>query len=104
MSESKQNSIGNRLKAHQTGQSGNLAITNYAARYPVRFTNYALEVLKPLGTENVRELESFFLTCFLQEFGAYPICNNQSGVWFPLTPLKRDTITIDWRAFAGAGT
>ena len=99
MSESKQNSIGNRLKSHRTGQSGNLAITNYAARYPVRFTYHALEVLKPLGTENVLELESFFLTCFLQEFGAYPICNNQSGASFPFTHLKSDAITIDWRAF-----
>jgi hypothetical protein len=99
MSESKQNSIGNRLKAHRTGQSGNLAIMNYAARYQVRFTYHALEVLKHLGTENVLELESFSLTCFLEEFGAYPICNNQSGVSFPLTRLKREAITIDWRAF-----
>lgn len=99
MSESKQNSIGNRLKAHRTGQSGNLAITNYAARHPVRFTYHALEVLKPVGPANVPELESFFLTCFLQEFGAYPFCNNQSGVSFPLTRLKSEAVTIDWRAF-----
>src|SRR5260370_27450264 len=100
MSDSRQNSIGNRLKAHRTGQSGNIAITNYAARYPVRFTYHPLEVLRSFGTDNVLELESFFLTSFLQEFGAYPICNNQSGVSFPFTRLNTEEIAVDWRAFA----
>src|SRR5947208_11500316 len=53
MSESKQNSIGSRLRAHKTGQSGNLAITNYAARHDAHFTHLRLEVLKTLGTENI---------------------------------------------------
>jgi hypothetical protein len=38
MSESKQNSIGNRLRGHKTGQSGNAAIMNYSKRYKVSFT------------------------------------------------------------------
>jgi len=99
MSESKQNSIGNRLRAHRTGQSGNVAISNYAGRHATRFTYHPLELLKSLGTENVLELESFFLAHFLREFGAYPICNNQSGASFPLTRLSPDAITIDWTPF-----
>ena len=100
MSESKQNTIGNRLRAHKTGQSGNLAIMNYSARYDVRFTYLSLETLKPLGTENTLELESFFLTDFLREHGAYPICNNQSGFSFPETKLTGLTVSIDWNAFS----
>lgn len=99
MSESKQNSIGNRLRAHKTGQSGNLAIPNYAARYHVLFTYHGLDFLKNLGTENVLELESFFLANFLGEHGAYPICNNQSGTFFPETVLTRDALVIDWAFF-----
>ncbi len=100
MSESKQNTIGNRLRAHKTGQSGNLAIMNYSARYDVRFTYLSLETLKPLGTENTLELESFFLTDFLREHGAYPICNNQSGSSFPETKLTGLAVSIDWNAFS----
>ncbi len=99
MSESKQNSIGNRLRAHKSGQSGNIAITNYAARHDACFTYHSLDILKTLGTENVLELESFFLTDFLREHGAYPICNNQSGTFFPEPTLTRDVISIDWNFF-----
>jgi hypothetical protein len=99
MSESKQNSIGNRLRAHKTGQSGNLAIANYAAKHDVCFTYHSLGVLMSLGTENVLELESSFLADFLASYGAYPICNNQSGAAFPGTSLTRDTFIIDWNFF-----
>ena len=99
MSESKQNSIGNRLRAHRTGESGNLAIMNYAARHDARFTYHSLDILKTLGTENVLELESFFLTDFLREHGAYPICNNQSGTAFPESALTTQTISVDWTFF-----
>ena len=99
MSESKHNSIGNRLRAHKTGQSGNLAIANYASRYDARFTYHGLDLLKSLGTENVVELESFFLADFLSKHGAYPICNNQSGTFFPEATLTREAITIDWNLF-----
>jgi len=99
MSESRQNSIGNRLRAHKTGESGNLAIMNYAARHDAHFTYHSLDLLKTLGTENVLELESFFLTDFLHEHGAYPICNNQAGIFFPEPTLTRDAITIDWNFF-----
>lgn len=99
MSESKQNSIGNRLRAHKTGESGNLAIMNYATRHDARFTYHSLDFLKTLGTDNVVELESFFLTDFLREHGAYPICNNQAGASFAEPTLTRDTVTIDWNFF-----
>jgi len=99
MSESKQNSIGNRLRAHKTGQSGNLAIANYAARHDARFTYHSIDILKNLGTENILELESFFLADFLAEHGAYPICNNQSGTFFPETSLTREQFNIDWAFF-----
>ena len=100
MSESKQNSIGNRLRTHKTGQSGNLAIANYASRHDARFTYHDLDLLKTLGTENVVELESFFLADFLSMHGAYPICNNQSGILFPETTLTKDTVIIDWDLFS----
>lgn len=100
MSESKQNSIGNRLRAHKTGQSGNLAITNYATQHDACFTYHSVDILETLGTENVLELESFFLTDFLGEHGAYPICNNQAGTSFPEPSLMRDAITIDWPFFS----
>ncbi len=100
MSESRQNSIGNRLRAHKTGQSGNLAITNYATRHETHFTSHSLDILRTLGTENILELESFFLADFLRNHGAYPICNNQSGTFFPETTLTRDAILIDWNFFA----
>jgi len=99
MSESKQNSIGNRLRAHKTGQSGNLAISNYAARHDTRFTYHSLDVLQAVGTENIVELESFFLANFLAEHGAYPICNNQSGTFFPEPSLTREAFKVDWAFF-----
>ena len=99
MSESKQNSIGNRLRGHKTGQSGNLAIKNYASRYKVRFTFHSLQILKALGTESVLELESFFLGDFLAHHGSYPICNNQSGTNFPDTSLSSMSIRVEWDFF-----
>lgn len=99
MSESRQNSIGNRLRGHKSGQSGNFAISNYAKKFDIRFTYHSFEFLKTLGTENVLELESFFLTDFLKHHGAYPICNNQSGVAFPESTLQSKTIHLDWKYF-----
>lgn len=99
MSESKQNSIGNRLRGHFTGQSGNMAIMNYAKKYDVKFTYHTLQLLRVLGTENLFELESFFLSDFLREFGSYPICNNQSGTSFPETDLTNNKIDVKWEYF-----
>ncbi len=100
MSESKQNSIGNRLRDHKKGQSGNFGITNYSAHHKVRFTYHSIETLKSLGSESILQLESFFLADFLMAHGAYPISNNQSGVSFPQTTLKPDDIKVEWAFFA----
>jgi hypothetical protein len=75
MSESKQNSIGNRLRGHLSGQSGNLGLMNSGRKFPTRFTFQSSELLRVLGTEDLFELESFFLTDFLANYGSFPICN-----------------------------
>lgn len=100
MSESRQNSIGARLRDHRTGQSGNLAIMNYTHKHKVRFTFHTSDVLKVLGTDNLFELESFFLADFLREHGAYPVCNNQSGASFPKTTLSDEKVDVDWSHFS----
>ena len=97
----RQNAIGSRLRAHKSRRSGNVALGNYIASYAAKFTYHTVEVLKVLGSANVLELESFFLRHFLVTHGAYPICNNQSGVLFPGTQLEPKGIAIDW-AFFGA--
>lgn len=99
MSESRQNSIGNRLRGHWSGQSGNLGIMNYSQNHEVRFTYHPLQLLRVLGTDNLFELESFFLSDFLREFGSYPICNNQSGVSFPETALSNKKVEVQWDYF-----
>ena len=100
MSESKQNSIGSRLRGHKTGQSGNAAIMNYAKRYKTRFTFHSRQILETLGSKNVLELESYFLGDFLSRFGSYPICNNQSGTNFPTTILAPESARINWAFFS----
>jgi hypothetical protein len=98
MSESKQNSIANRLRGHLTGQSGNLGLMNYASRYATKFTYQSLEVLSILGT-NLYELEFLFLSDFLKSFGCFPICNGQSGVTVASPSLNREIVRISWEAF-----
>lgn len=99
MSESAHNSIGRRLRAHLTGQSGNYGIMNYASRYQARFTYHSFQLLQNLGATNLYEIESFFLSDFLRVHGAFPICNNQSGLTV-IQPMIRGDITVDWQRFA----
>jgi len=99
LSESKQNSIGRRLYGHLTGQSGNHGIRNYAARHRVRFTYHSFQLLRNLGPTDLYEIESFFLKAFLDSKGAFPICNNQSGVAFPQSSMTFPDISVDWRHF-----
>ncbi len=66
MSESRHNSIGRRLRAHLTGQSGNHAIRNYAEHYSARFAYHPFELLQNLGATSLYEIESFFLGDFLR--------------------------------------
>jgi hypothetical protein len=99
LSESVHNSIGRRLRAHLTGQSGNYGIMNYAARYEARFTYHSFQLLRNLGATNLYEIESFFLSDFLRAHGAFPVCNNQSGLTV-IQPMIRREITVDWKHFA----
>jgi hypothetical protein len=98
MSESKQNSIGNRIRDHQSGQSGNPGLSNYIESRIARFTYLSFDFLNILGIPTVAELEGSFLRDFLKVYGAYPICNNQSGIELRaraiFTPFE-----IDWRRF-----
>lgn len=98
MSESKQNSIAMRLRGHLTGQSGNYGISNYAKSRKVKFTYYTAEVLRGYGTENVYEMESFFLSDFLHHHGSYPICNGQGGHEIA-DVSKRIVASVDWDYF-----
>jgi hypothetical protein len=101
MSDSKQNSIGNRLRDHKSGQSGNIGIMNYAFRHKVNFAYLRTDMLKVLGSDKALELESFFLTSFSIAHGSYPICNNQSGISFPNSPIDKSTVLVDWGFFQG---
>lgn len=99
MSESRHNSIGRRLRAHLTGQSGNYAIRNYAQSYTARFTYHSFELLQNLGATSLYEIESFFLGDFLRVHGAFPICNNQSG-WTIIEPKITEQVKVAWDHFA----
>ena len=98
MSESKQNSIAMRLRGHLTGQSGNLGIANYAKTHTVKFTYYSAEVLRNYGSENLFDLESFFLSDFLNHHGSFPICNGQAG--HQLSDASKEVSAyVDWAFF-----
>ncbi len=98
MSESRQNSIATRLRGHLTGQSGNLGISNYAKVQKVKFTYYSADVLKSYGNDNVFDMESFFLSSFLEKHGSYPICNGQAG--HQLSDItKAMSASVDWSFF-----
>lgn len=98
MSESKQNSIGNRLRDHASGQSGNPGLTNYIKTREARFTYLTFDLLSVLRIPTVAELEGVFLRAFLASFGCYPICNNQSGIEIRGEELPPQ-FGIDWQTF-----
>jgi hypothetical protein len=98
MSESRQNSIGSRIRDHESGQSGNPGLTNYIQKRRARFTYLSFDFLNVLGIPTVAELEGFFLRAFLKEHGSYPICNNQSGIELR-TAVVFATFDIDWQRF-----
>lgn len=101
LSESKQNSVGSRLRGHLTGQSGNLGIKNYARCHPTKFTFHSFQLLRTLGTNSLFEIEDYFLANFLETFGAFPICNGQSGVKVTAPSLDSDKNSISWEFFGG---
>jgi hypothetical protein len=98
MSESKQNSIGNRIRDHSSGQSGNPGLTNYIHTHHARFTYLTFDFLSVLGIPSVAELEGMFLRSFLKKYGSYPICNNQSGIELRV-PQQFQSFEIEWQRF-----
>ena len=100
LSESKQNSIGRRINAHRTGQSGNYGVRNYALKHNVKFTFHSTEVLRYLGGHDLYEIENFFLSDFLRTKGAYPICNGQSGITPRSPAIVATNIEVKWENFS----
>jgi hypothetical protein len=98
MSESKQNSLYKRLGGHLSGQSGNMGISNYAKKQRLKFTYYSSEVLSNYGNENLFDVENFFLSDFLNQYGCFPICNGQSG-HKPSETSNPITASVDWSFF-----
>lgn len=98
MSESKQNSLFKRLGGHLTGQSGNRGISNYAKTQSVKFTYYTADVLSHYGSNNLFDIENFFLSDFLKNYGCYPICNGQAG-HKPSETSKPISASVDWSFF-----
>ena len=99
MSESKQNSIGNRVRDHASGQSGNPGLTNYIRNWVTHFRYLSFDFLSVLGIPSIAELEGAFLRAFLKDHGAYPICNNQSGIELR-TAVSFPHFEVDWGQFS----
>jgi hypothetical protein len=99
MSESKQNSIGSRVRDHASGQSGNPGLTNYIRNWATHFRYLSFDFLSVLGIPTIAELEGAFLRAFLKEHGAYPICNNQSGIELR-TQVAFPRFEVDWHQFS----
>lgn len=97
-SDSKQYSIGRRLKDHLAG-SGNVAVHNYARDYQISFTYLNFEIFKSFWRKSIEELENYFISDFLEKFGCYPVCNNRSSF-----EVGRSTsevqLKIDWDFFS----
>jgi hypothetical protein len=98
MSESRQHSIGNRIRDHESGRSGNIALTNYIRLKKAMFSYLTFDFLSVLGIPTIPELEGAFLRDFLRTHGSYPICNNQSGVELRLAN-SGSAFGIEWNRF-----
>lgn len=99
MSESRNNSIGNRLRDHLSGRSGNTGIIGYRRKWELYFTYLEDGFLKQIfPNETMESIETYFLEKFANEFGVYPICNNRRGSVKSI-PLIHSIVKIDWDAF-----
>lgn len=99
MSESRFNSIGNRLKEHYSGKSQNRGILGYKKRGDIKFTYLDFEFLKHVfPDERIEAMEAVFLEAFASVHGSFPICNNRRGDQ-SISPAK-DVPEIDWDFFA----
>jgi len=97
-SDSKQYSIGKRLRDHLSG-SGNIAVSNYVKDYQVSFTYLNFEIFKSFWKKSIEELENYFINDFLEKFGCYPICNNRSSFELGRVPSEVQ-LEIDWSFFS----
>jgi len=101
MSESKSNSIGNRLRDHIAGRSNNAGIVGYNKKWKLSFTYLDYEFLKQVFQAlDIESIETYFLESFATNFGVYPICNNRRGALEEIPKLK-DLPDIDWAFFGG---
>jgi len=99
MSESKSNSIGNRLRNHISGHSQNKGILGYNDRWNLRFTYLDYEFLKHVFSfDKIESMETYFLEDFVKHFGSYPICNNRRGAT-EKTSTAKSKIKVDWQFF-----
>ena len=98
MSESRINSIGNRLRTHLAGRSKNRGIIGYKQNWKTKFTYLEYEFLKHIFTqEKIEYIETYFLEDFADKYGTYPICNNKRGL--EEMPKMANTPEIDWEFF-----
>ena len=98
MSEKTSNSIFSRLMNHFDGTSRNLGISNYKSVDQLLFTHLNFDSIQLFWSQNVEDLESYFIQDFVKKFGVYPICNNKTG--FPdFDPKKISALEIDWNYF-----
>jgi len=100
MSESVQNSIGNRLASHKSGTSGNLSIKNYSENFETRFTYLTFDLLKIFRETKISDLEIAFIIDFAKIHGAHPICNNQANFPDQLDILQKFDAHITWEFFS----
>ena len=100
MSESRANSIGNRLRDHIAGRSNNAGILGYYKKWKLSFTYLDYEFLKQVFDKDIEFIETFFLEDFASYFGVYPICNNRRGS-FTKEERFSDFPQIDWDFFGG---
>lgn len=99
MSESKSNSIGNRLRDHIAGRSKNTGIIGYHKKWELSFTYIDHEFLKQVFPSlDIESIETRFLEDFANFFGVYPICNNRRGPFEKKKEFK-DYPQIDWCFF-----
>jgi hypothetical protein len=100
-SDSKQYSIGKRLKDHMSG-AGNPGVCNYNRNYKLSFTYLNFEIAKPFWKNSIEDLENHFINDFSRQFGNYPICNNKSSFEETRIPIEVH-LEIDWAFFSAQG-
>jgi len=99
MSEKKTNSIGARLTEHFVGQSGNKGIFNYKVKEQLKFTYINFKMFQQIWSNEVEDLETYFILDFVKNFGVYPICNNKTSFEVYNNKEISCSLKIDWDYF-----